>query len=354
MTIERRVLFWVAAGVAALLVLYILSPILLPFVAGAAVAYALDPAADWFERRGFSRLWATLTILVIFVVVVVLILVALVPVLVTQLAELVQHIPEYLEKIQAMLTPLLDSELGRLLKIDPESLRNSLSGFLSRSAGFIMTVLASLWSGGRAILNTLSLIVITPVVAFYLLYDWDRMIAKADQLLPRQYADTIRGLVLEMSKTISGFVRGQGLLCLFLGAFYAIGLALVGLNFGLVIGIGAGLLSFIPYVGTILGFVVALSVAFVQFSPNWILIVATAAVFVAGQFIEGNILQPKLVGGSVGLHPVWLMFALVAFGYLFGFVGLLIAVPVTAAIGVLVRFAVSRYVASSLYTGEEK
>lgn len=354
MTIERRVLFWVAAGVIALLALYILSPILLPFVAGAAVAYALDPAADWFERRGFSRLWATLTILVIFVLVVAILLVALVPVLVSQLAGLVQHTPEYLERLQALLMPLLDSELGRLLKIDPESLRSSLSGFLSRGAGIIMAVLASLWSGGRAVINTLSLVVITPVVAFYLLYDWDRMIAKADELLPRQYAETIRGLVVDMSATISGFVRGQGLLCLFLGAFYAAGLAIVGLNFGLLIGIAAGLLSFIPFVGTILGFVVALSVAFVQFSPHWIWIVATAAVFVAGQFIEGNILQPKLVGGSVGLHPVWLMFSLVAFGYLFGFVGLLIAVPASAAIGVLVRFAVSRYVASPLYTGEEK
>jgi predicted PurR-regulated permease PerM len=191
-----------------------------------------------------------------------------------------------------------------------------------------------------------------PVVAFYLLYDWDRMVARADALLPRQHAETIRSLIAEISDVIAGFVRGQGLLCLFLGVFYAAGLVIIGLNFGLLIGLGAGLLSFIPYVGTILGFVIAVTVAFVQFSPDWIWIAATVGVFVLGQFIEGNILQPRLLGGRVGLHPVWLMFALFAFGYLFGFVGLLIAVPAAAAIGVLVRFAVRRYLASPLYAGD--
>jgi predicted PurR-regulated permease PerM len=247
---------------------------------------------------------------------------------------------------------LLDSEAGRFLKIDPNSIRSSISDFFGRGAGWVTTVLGSVWSGGLAILNVLSLFVVTPVVAFYLLYDWDRMVAKADALLPRQYADTLRMLVGEMSDTVAGFVRGQGLLCLFLGVFYALGLALIGLDFGLLIGLGAGLISFIPYVGSILGFVVAITVALVQFWPDWIWIVATAAVFAIGQFIEGNILQPKLVGERVGLHPVWLIFALVAFGYFFGFVGLLIAVPVSAAIGVLVRFAIRRYEASPLYSGD--
>jgi predicted PurR-regulated permease PerM len=351
-TIERRALFWIAAGIVALLALYLLSPILLPFIAGIAVAYALDPAADWFERRGFSRLWATLAILFIFVVVIAIVLVTLVPVLVTQLVELIQNTPGYLERLQTLAMPLLDSEIGRFLKIDPESIRSSISSFFGRGAGWITTVLGSVWSGSLAVLNVISLFVVTPVVAFYLLYDWDRMVAKADALLPRQYADTIRMLVGEVSETVAGFVRGQGLLCLFLGVFYAAGLVLIGLDFGLLIGLGAGLISFIPYIGSILGFVVAISVALVQFWPDWIWIVATAAVFAIGQFIEGNILQPKLVGGRVGLHPVWLIFALVAFGYFFGFVGLLIAVPVAAAIGVLVRFAIRRYVESPLYSGD--
>jgi predicted PurR-regulated permease PerM len=351
-TIERRALFWIGVGAVALLVLYLLSPILLPFIAGIAIAYALDPAADWFERRGLSRLWATLAILIIFVVAVALILVTLVPALVTQLVGLIQDAPKYLERLQALAMPLLDSEAGRFLKIDPNSIRSSISDFFGRGAGWVTTVLGSVWSGSLAILNVLSLFVVTPVVAFYLLYDWDRMVAKADALLPRQYADTLRMLVGEMSDTVAGFVRGQGLLCLFLGVFYALGLALIGLDFGLLIGLGAGLISFIPYVGSILGFVVAITVALVQFWPDWIWIVATAAVFAIGQFIEGNILQPKLVGERVGLHPVWLIFALVAFGYFFGFVGLLIAVPVSAAIGVLVRFAIRRYEASPLYSGD--
>lgn len=352
MTIERRAIFWIAAGIVALLALYLLSPILLPFIAGVAVAYALDPAADWFERRGFSRLWATLAILIMFVVLLAIVLITLVPVLAAQLVGLAQNLPQYVERLQALAMPLLDSEAGRFLKIDPDSIRTSISDFFGRGAGWVTTVLGSVWSGGLAILNVISLFVVTPVVAFYLLYDWDRVVAKADALLPRQYADTIRALVGEMSDTVAGFVRGQGLLCLFLGVFYAAGLALIGLDFGLLIGLGAGLISFIPYIGSILGLLVAISVALVQFWPDWIWIVATAAVFAVGQFIEGNILQPKLVGGRVGLHPVWLIFALVAFGYFFGFVGLLIAVPVSAAIGVLVRFAIRRYVESPLYSGD--
>jgi predicted PurR-regulated permease PerM len=351
-TIERRALFWIGVGVVALLVLYLLSPILLPFIAGIAIAYALDPAADWFERRGLSRLWATLAILIVFIAVIALILVTLVPVLVTQLIGLAQNAPGYLERLQALAMPLLDSEAGRFLKIDPNSIRTSISDFFGRGSGWVAAVLGSVWSGSLAILNVISLFVVTPVVAFYLLYDWDRMVAKADALLPRQYAATIRALVGEISDTVAGFVRGQGLLCLFLGIFYAAGLALIGLDFGLLIGLGAGLISFIPYVGSILGLVVAISVALVQFWPEWIWIAATAGVFIVGQFIEGNILYPKLVGDRVGLHPVWLIFALFAFGYFFGFVGLLIAVPVSAAIGVLVRFAIRRYVASPLYSGD--
>jgi predicted PurR-regulated permease PerM len=352
-TIERRALFWIGAAIVALLVLYLLSPILLPFIAGIAIAYALDPAADWFQRRGFSRLWATLTILVIFVLVIALLLLTLVPVLVVQIGELIQNTPAYVERVQILIVPLLDTDAARFLKIDPESLRKSISDFFSQGTGWVTPVLGSVWTGSLAIINIISLLVITPVVAFYLLYDWDRMVGRIDALLPRQYADTIRMLVGEISETVAGFVRGQGLLCLFLGVFYAAGLALLGVEFGLLIGLGAGLISFIPFIGSILGFVVSVGVALVQFWPDWIWIAATAGLFILGQFIEGNILAPKLVGGRVGLHPVWLIFALFAFGYFFGFVGLLIAVPVAASIGVLVRFAIKRYQASPLYSGDD-
>ena len=209
-----------------------------------------------------------------------------------------------------------------------------------------------MWNGGQALLSVISLFVVTPVVAFYLLLEWDRMVAKIDGWLPRQHRDTVRQLAHEMDLAVAGFVRGQVSVCFLLGAFYAIGLAAVGLNFGLLIGIGAGLVSFIPYVGATLGLVVSLGVALVQFWPDWPMVAAVLAIFAVGQFLEGNVLQPKLVGNNVGLHPVWLMFALFAFGYLFGFVGMLIAVPAAAMIGVLIRFALSQYMASVLYTGE--
>jgi predicted PurR-regulated permease PerM len=189
------------------------------------------------------------------------------------------------------------------------------------------------------------------VVAFYMLLDWDRMVNKVDSWVPRAHVDTVRALAREINVAIAGFVRGQGTLCIILGAIYAVGLTLVGLNFGLLIGLFAGLISFIPYVGSMTGLVLSLGVAFFQFWPEWYWIAAVLAVFMVGQFIEGNILQPKLVGKSVGLHPVWLMFALFAFGYLFGFVGLLVAVPTSAAMGVLVRFALQRYLESPLYSG---
>jgi predicted PurR-regulated permease PerM len=193
--------------------------------------------------------------------------------------------------------------------------------------------------------------IVTPVVAFYMLLDWDRMVARIDGLVPRENLETVRELSRQIDTTIAGFIRGQGTLCLVLGVYYATGLTLTGLNFGLLIGLFAGAISFIPYIGSTLGFVIAIGLALVQFWPDYLWIGLVAAVFVTGQFLEGNILQPKLVGNRVGLHPVWLMFALFAFGLLFGFVGLLVAVPVSAAIGVLVRFAISRYLDSDLYHG---
>ena len=202
-----------------------------------------------------------------------------------------------------------------------------------------------------ALFSIAGLFVVTPVVAFYMLLDWDRMVAKVDSWVPRDYVETVRTIATDINTATAGFVRGQGTLCLILGVMYAFGLTLTGLNFGILIGLFAGLISFIPYVGSMVGLVLAVGVAFVQFSPDWLWIAAVAGVFFTGQFIEGNILQPRLVGKSVGLHPVWLMFALFAFGALFGFVGLLIAVPAAAAIAVLVRFAISRYLESPLYTG---
>jgi predicted PurR-regulated permease PerM len=230
-------------------------------------------------------------------------------------------------------------------------LQRSIGDLVGQGANWVATFAKSLWSGGKAVVSVLSLFIVTPVVAFYLLVDWDRMIATIDGWVPPRHRATVRQIGREIDHALSGFMRGQSALCLILGTFYAVGLWMIGLNFGLLIGMLAGLISFIPYVGSISGLVLALSVAMVQFLPDWTWVGATLMVFIVGQFVEGNILSPKLVGASVGLHPVWVMFALLAFGSLFGFTGLLLAVPLAAMIGVLMRFALHRYKQSDLYTG---
>lgn len=349
--LRRQVFFWVATAVLLALFLYVFSGILLPFVAGMVLAYFLDPVADWLQRLGLSRLMATVVILIAFIVVVVLAFVILVPVLATQMADFARKLPEYLTRLQSLITSFDPKWLEQRFGVNAAGLRDGLNSLLTTGFGLLTTVFTSIWSSGVALVSVVSLFVVTPVVAFYMLLDWDRMVAVVDSWVPRDYVETVRALAREINTATAGFVRGQGTLCLVLGAMYATGLTLTGLNFAILIGFFAGLISFIPYVGSLTGLVLAVGVAFVQFWPDWTMILLVACVFFVGQFIEGNILQPRLVGKSVGLHPVWLMFALFAFGALFGFVGLLIAVPASAAIAVLVRFAIGRYLESPLYKG---
>ena len=351
--LRRQIFFWLLALVVFVGFLMVFRSILLPFIAGMALAYFLDPVADWFERRGLSRLMATLVILVTFVAIFAIFLIVLIPVLVTQAADLGGRIPGYISQLQDLLvsesTLLPDWISGQLTQI-----KESFAALLKEGAGFVGTIFQQIWNSGMALLDIAALFVVTPVVAFYLLLDWDNMIEKVDSWVPRDHLATVRHLAGQIDRTIAGFVRGQGSVCLILGLIYAIGLSLLGLNFGLLIGLFAGLISFIPYVGSMVGLVLALVVAVVQFWPDFVMIGGVVAVFVVGQFFEGNILQPRLVGSSVGLHPVWLMFALFAFGALFGFVGMLIAVPAAASVGVLVRFAIARYLESDLYFGHQR
>jgi predicted PurR-regulated permease PerM len=351
---RQQAFFWSGAVVVFGLFLFIFSSILLPFIAGMALAYFLDPVADRLQKLGFSRLWATVVILLAFVVLLVLALMIIVPVLTNQFADLMKNMPDYISRLQALVTGFDPAWLEKTLGVSAAQLRDGLSSLLTQATGFISTLFKSLWSSGLAIINIVSLFVVAPVVAFYMLLDWDRMVATVDGWVPRDHVDTVRAIARDIDRSIAGFVRGQGTLCLILGIYYALGLTVVGLNFGLLIGLLAGLISFIPYVGSLTGLVLAIGVAFVQFWPDWMWVAAVVGVFFVGQFIEGNILQPKLVGSSVGVHPVWLMFALLAFGALFGFVGLLVAVPCAAAIAVIMRFAIARYKASPLYQGEEK
>ncbi len=350
-TFRRQIIFWLITAAFFILFLYVFSAILLPFVAGMILAYFLDPVADRLEALGLLRIAATVTILIGFLLVFVLSLMIVMPILATQLADFIARMPGYITRLQGLIGDFDPQWLKEAIGVDSVGLREGLNTLLQQGAGFLTTLFQSVWNSGKALVDIAGLFVVTPVVAFYMLLDWDRMIAKIDSWIPRDHLTTVRMLAADVNKSTAAFVRGQGTVCIMLGLFYAIGLTLIGLNFGLLIGLFAGLISFIPYVGSLVGLVLALGVALVQFWPDWLWIGATAAIFFAGQFVEGNILQPKLVGSSVGLHPVWLMFALFAFGALFGFVGLLIAVPASAAVGVLVRFAIDRYLASPLYTG---
>ncbi|TDR94901.1 AI-2E family transporter [Enterovirga rhinocerotis] len=349
---QRQVPFWLGLLVATGLVLYLLGDILLPFVAGMAIAYLLDPLADRLERLGVSRLGATIVILILFVVVVVLALGAFLPLAARQVVTFAEQFPSYVERLQRLVAeqgqPLIERFGGHDAMAQ---LQQSIGNLVGQGAAWVAGFARSLWTGGKALLNVVSILVVTPVVAFYMLVDWDRMISTIDRWVPPRHRETVRGLGRDMDRAVAGFVRGQTAVCILLGVFYATGLSLIGLNFGATIGMLAGLISFIPYVGSLVGLLLSVGVALVQFLPDWTWVLATLAVFMVGQFIEGNILSPKLVGASVGLHPVWLMFALLAFGSLFGFTGLLVAVPLAAMIGVLGRFAIRRYQESPMFLG---
>ena len=349
--IRRQILFWSIAAVMFVLLLWLFSGILLPFVLGMVIAYFLDPVADFFERRGLSRVMATTLILVLFAATFIAAVLIVVPVIGGQIANFVAKLPDYVDRLQGLASWARTGPLAFLFAGQETDLKQELASVASSATGFVTSFLGGLWSSSLAVVNFVSLFVVTPVVAFYLLLDWDRMVAKVDDWTPRQHVGTVRRIARDIDSSVAGFVRGQGSLCLILGTYYGIGLTLVGLNFGLLIGLFAGLISFIPYIGSTLGLLIAVGVALVQYWPDWPWIVAVVAVFLVGQFFEGNILQPKLVGASVGLHPVWLMFALFAFGTLFGFVGLLIAVPAAAAVAVLVRFALAQYLQSEMYVG---
>lgn len=349
-TFQRQVVFWVAAFVVFVLVLWLLSEILLPFVMGAAIAYLLTPVTDRIERFGVNRLVAALLIILLMVTAFVVLILLVAPILGGQLSSFIENIPGYVTKLQSLLSdpsrPWVQKLLGAGINAD-----KSIGDLVTQGVSWLTAFLKSLWSGGRALVSLFSLIVITPVVAFYLIYDWHRMIRTVDSWIPVHQRETVRRLAREIDAAIAGFVRGQTAVCLILGSYYAVALTVSGLNFGLLLGLISGLITFVPYVGSMTGLILALGVAAAQFWPDYASILTVLGIFLVGQSLEGNLLAPKLVGESVGLHPVWLIFALLAFGYLFGFVGLLVAVPLAATIGVLARFALRRYLESSLYTG---
>jgi len=348
MTTHQKAAYWGAGLVVFVVLLFLLRDVLLPFVAGMAVAYFFDPVCDRIEEAGLSRTLATSIVTGVFFIAFVLVLALVVPLIVGQVVDLANAIPGYIEVLQKRVFPALSDLLGLGGFTDPQELIPLLSGYAGQAARFSGEFLRQLVGGLTAVANVISLLIITPIVAFYLLRDWDKITAKIDGWLPLSHAHEIREQIREIDRTLSGFVRGQATVCLILGVAYAIGLAAVGLDFGLVVGFLTGLLSFVPYFGMLIGFGTGMVLAILQFD-SLTPIILVAVVFGVGQLVEGNFLTPKLVGGQVGLHAVWIIFALMAGGALFGFLGILLAVPVAAVIGVLARYSLTKYLASALY-----
>jgi predicted PurR-regulated permease PerM len=351
MTLQRQFLIWAISLAVLVFFLWVFSSILLPFIAGLVLAYFLDPVADALERLGLPRLAAALVIVTASILLLVLALVILAPMLSDQIGRFATDLPHLITTLVQRFNELAPQWVKDAITRSGADVQGSVTGIAGKAAEWILTVLSTLLSGGMALVNLVSLLVVTPIVAFYLLEDWDIIVAKIDSWLPRDHVHTVRALGRDINVAMAGFIRGQGTVCLLLGFFYAVALSLAGLKFGLAIGLLAGFLTFIPYAGSLIGGVLAIGVALVQFWPDSWSILLVVGIFLAGQFLEGNFLSPKLVGKSVGLHPVWLMFALFAFGYAFGFVGLLLAVPMAAAAGVLVRFVLRQYLNSRLYLG---
>lgn len=344
--VRQQALWWGVAAAAFFVILYALGNVILPFVLGGAIAYCLDPIADRFQGWGFSRVWATVTITLFGVLLFILLALLVIPTLVSQATGLIQTAPELLTKLQAFLTEKFPSILD-----EGSTIRKSLDTLAAQLQSRGGEVVKGLLASAASVVNVVVLLVLVPVITFYLLLDWDRMVGRIDALLPRDHAPVVRQIARDIDATLASFIRGQGMVCLILGIYYAAALMAVGLQFGLVVGAVAGMITFIPYVGALFGGALAIGLALFQFwaEPWWI--GAVVAIFALGQFFEGNILTPKLVGGSIGLHPVWLIFALSAFGALFGFVGLLVAVPLAAALGVVIRYALAQYQTSPLYRG---
>ena len=321
----------------------LLREILLPFVAGIALAYLLDPVVERIERLGVNRTIATLGIVGLFIIGVGGVMVLVTPLLGTEVADFIEKVPQYIGQLQALANDPSRPWLRKIIGEGLSEAEQSAGELTTMAADWIPSFLRSVWSDSQALMSIFSLLVVTPIVTIYLLIDWKRLIATIERSIPAAQRETVLALTGELDDTIAGFLRGQGTICLILAFYYALALRLIGLNHGILIGLAAGLISFIPYLGSLTGLVLSLCVAVLQFWPSWTMIPVVFGIFFAGQAIADYVLSPYLIASQVQLNPVWMMFAIAAFGYLFGFVGLLIAVPLAAAIGVVIRFAMRQY-----------
>ncbi len=346
----QRLALLCGVGLAALAAIQLFASILLPFVAAAGIAYFLDPLAVRLTRAGMGRGLAATLLVSGLVALGLLFALLLYPLILAQIGILVSRVPAYVNDLRVWAGGVI-VHLQERLGADyvDGKLRDLVSGQAGAMLGFVAGALSRIVGGGFALFNVLSLMVVTPIVAFYLLRDWPGMVRRVDGWLPRRYAGVMRQQAREMDRILSAWLRGQAICCVLLAAYYALALQLVGLDLGLIVGLTAGLLSFIPYVGSITGGVTSIGLALAQF-PTWSGVAEVAVVFVTGQVLEGYVIYPRFLGDRVELHAVWVIFALFAGGAVFGFLGVLLAVPVAAVIGVLARFWLRRYLSSPLYS----
>ena len=351
-TFLRR-LQWTLLALAACWLLWLLAPILTPFVFGAMLGWLGDPVVDRLERMGRSRNTAVMLVFGTMSVLVLLALVVLVPLVEAQIVTLFESLPHYRDWFVGTVLPWLERRTGLelLAWLDPERLFQLVRAHWEQAGGAAATMLGYLSRSGFALLGWIANIVLLPVLTFFFLRDWDLLVERVAALVPRDHAATVSRLARESSEVLGGFLRGQLLVMLILGVLYGLGLWAVGLDLGILIGIIAGLLTFVPYLGPATVVVLGGIAATVQFG-DWQHLVGVAVVFAIGQVIESYWLTPKLVGDRIGLHPVAVIFAVLAGGTLFGFLGMLLALPVAAIANVLLRYAHERYTQSRLYAGE--
>ncbi len=352
MTANRRThLFWLAAFAALLLVFSVFREILLPFVLGFFLAYFLNPLTDKLQQWGLSRTLAVTVIIGLAFLAAALAAVFLVPLLIDQMKQMLGAMPSDLDRLRKSIETFVRERTGDRYPAIQEGIDKVIADIKANLGNTLAAFATWLWNGGTALINLISLALVTPMVVYYLLIDWHAIVDRMRSWLPRDHAATIEGLMDEINAAVGAFVRGQGALCLLLGVVYAVGLTLLGLRYSILIGLATGLMSFVPVVGWSVGLALGIAVTLSQYGADMTMLAATVAVFVVGQILEA-FLSPSLVGEKIGLHPVWLIFALFAFSYLFGFVGTLIAVPVSAALAVLVRFALRQYLESDVYKGK--
>ncbi|MDB5395308.1 MAG: family transporter [Rhodospirillales bacterium] len=341
--------FWLIVTAAFIVLFVLLRGVLLPFVLGMALAYVSDPAADRLEKLGLPRWLATLLVLGLTVGLGILVLILVVPIIVNQIVQLAEQAPGYLDFLRQRILPEVTQFVARFGgPHDAADFQKTAGAYVGSVSSWIFGMLGHVWSSGLVIADLGAVMLLTPLVAFYFLRDWDVMIATLDSWMPLRHRSTLRTLAREIDGILAGFIRGQATVCVIFAIYYSIALSLAGLEFGIIIGIAAGMLTFIPYLGAATGLVASVTVAFIQFDDHT-RVAIVAGVYIIGHLIEGNLVTPMLVGGQVKLHPVWIIFSLMAGGALFGFTGVLLAVPVAAVVGVLVRFALRQYLNSNFY-----